>query len=215
MTRRRPASASGSRAPAPDDRSSGRARRRQGCPSRTWSPTRTAHRRSRGCERQREETAQRARERQRVVRDAVTGARHGVVIDPIDGAQTRSEERLAHLDPKILRDVALAAEEHRRNAASCGSASGEGVNAPVFWASARVLARSSAPSDLLDAAVGAGHEGVVLVAQAEVERQLVVHLPPVARIRSCAATRAWSSTRTGRFRRLASIRPSRNAACAL
>ena len=115
-------------------------------------------------QRQREEAAQRARERQRVVGDPPAGAEHRVFIDAVDGAEARSKQSLAHADAEILRHAPHAAERHRE-----------------------ALERSRAVEivgahDPLDAPVRALHQRVVLVAQAQVEGQFVADLPPVASV---------------------------------
>ncbi len=71
-------------------------------------------------ERQREEAAERPREGKRVVGDPVPGAEDRVVGDAIDPDDSRREQRLAHLDAEILRDLALATEQDRRTQCAAG-----------------------------------------------------------------------------------------------
>ena len=115
-------------------------------------------------ERQREEAAERPRERQRVVRDAVSGTEHGVLIEAVDGAEARREEALADLDPEVFGNAPDTAEEDV-----------ERCQRPR----ARQIVRAFDP---FDAAVGSCHQRVVLVAKPEIECQPRVDLPPVANV---------------------------------
>jgi hypothetical protein len=104
-------------------------------------------------DRQRIESTERARPRERVVGDAVAGPEHRFLVQAVGDAHPRREERLAGVQADVLGHAAHAAEEHfvRR------------VVEPLQAATASPL-----------------HDRVVLVAQPEVDGELFARIPSVA-----------------------------------
>ena len=121
-------------------------------------------------DRQREPPTHRARPRQRGERPAVAGAEHRALVETVRGADARREERLADVDAQILRVAAEAAEPDV-----------ERVDV-----------------EQLDAAVLTGHQRVVLVAEAKVQRELLVDLPAIGHVEAGTGFRGRSAPRTAR-----------------
>ncbi len=105
-------------------------------------------------DRRRIEPAHRPRPRQRVEGPAEAGAEHGVLVDAIGEAEPWGDQALVHLDAEVLRVAAEAAQPDLE----------------------RVVV------ELLETTIRARHQREVLVAQAEVHGQLLVHLPPVRQV---------------------------------
>ena len=100
---------------------------------------------------------QRPGERERVVREPVSGARDGELVDAPRGAEPWREIGLARLEPDVARNAADAAEQHLHR-----------VQVEAF--------------DALP--IGARDQREVLVADAEIERHVPDRLPPIAEIES-------------------------------
>ena len=121
-------------------------------------------------DRQRIEAAERTRPRNRIEGLAVASAEHRLIVDAVGRAETRREQRLAHLDPV--------------------DPSGTLPTPPSSTLNVGIV-------EHLDAAILARHQRVVLVAQAEVEGQLLRHVPAVADERAVLVLAAAHRSRTG------------------
>src|SRR4029078_10996158 len=103
------------------------------------------------CDRQREAATHWPRPGQRVVSLAVSRARHRLLVETIGGAQAGRKQRVADLDAEVCRVAAPPAQF-------------DGKRIQV---------------EQLDAAILAGHQRVVLVAEAGIDRELLIHLPAI------------------------------------
>ena len=98
--------------------------------------------------------AQGARERDGIVVDAVAGADHGLVAEPVSQSDARREELVADGDANVFGLAAAAAQKH--------------------IVAGRIVA--------LDTIAGASHQRIELVAQPDIDREVAVHLPAVASV---------------------------------